>query len=123
MSADFFARPQWYDRAACRGLPPDLFYPERDTPNGQNGQNAAEVCRACPVISECFEYAIKMGEDEFGIWGGLPPKKRRPRMVASSRKLIAQIIEARELAYLTPSARRAKRARKKSSAAKSCITP
>lgn len=62
----------WQDRAACQGVDPDLFFPER----GESTEEAKEVCRGCTVRSECLELALQNGE-KFGIWGGLSERERR----------------------------------------------
>ena len=74
---DFAALP-WMSLAACRSASPDLFFAE--DPRGQKA--ALEVCRSCPVLAECLEYAVKTNSE--GIWGGLLPSqldqvKRRRR--------------------------------------------
>lgn len=49
----------WRLLAACRGLDPELFHPER----GQSTEDAKAVCwEECPVQVECLEYAIDAGE-------------------------------------------------------------
>lgn len=108
----FLSRPSWFDQAACRGLPPELFFSERDAGTHSNNQNAVEVCRSCPVILKCFDYAVEIGEDHYGVWGGFPPKHRRRSNVAKTRKTILQIIESREEMVMTAAARR-RRAQKR----------
>jgi WhiB family redox-sensing transcriptional regulator len=60
----------WRLRAACRGCPPDLWYPKR----GEWSEVAVAVCRRCPVRVECLDAGI--GE-RWGIWGGVPERMRR----------------------------------------------
>lgn len=67
-------RPDWFDRAACRGLGPDLFYPDTV---GPNVGPAKAICAGCPVRQECLERGLDASEG-FGVWGGLSPKERRP---------------------------------------------
>lgn len=55
----------WRDRAACRGLDPELFFP----PRGDTGPEARAVCADCPVQDECLTWALERDE-RFGIWGG-----------------------------------------------------
>lgn len=64
--------PRWQSFGLCRGVNPDLFFPER----GESTREAKEVCRGCPVREECLEYALAGGE-KFGIWGGLSERERR----------------------------------------------
>jgi WhiB family redox-sensing transcriptional regulator len=64
----------WRTLAACRGLDPDLFFPERG--DAFTARNAQAVCAACPVAEQCLEFAIEVGETE-GIWGGLSGRQLR----------------------------------------------
>lgn len=65
-------RPAWRDAAACRGVDPDLFYPEA----GEPGTEAKQVCRRCDVREECLTYALDNGE-KMGVWGGMSERERR----------------------------------------------
>lgn len=65
-------RPAWQRRAACRGLPPKLFYPARGATIGRDAQ---KICHGCPVREECLDYALQ--NREFGVWGGLSERRRR----------------------------------------------
>lgn len=65
-------RPRWQQDAACLGVDPDLFFPER----GASTREAKEVCAGCQVRAGCLEYALANGE-KFGIWGGLSERERR----------------------------------------------
>lgn len=62
----------WRAEANCRGVDPELFYPER----GASVREAKAVCQGCLVRVECLEYAITKGE-KFGIWGGMSERERR----------------------------------------------
>jgi WhiB family redox-sensing transcriptional regulator len=62
----------WRAEANCRGVDPDLFFPERGATTGE----AKAVCAACVVREDCLEYAIANGE-KFGIWGGMAERQRR----------------------------------------------
>lgn len=46
---------QWQDRAACLGMPPELFEHDyrRGVNNVQATEQAAAACAACPVFAEC----------------------------------------------------------------------
>ena len=67
----------WQERAACRGLPPNMFFPvalgTRPTPKRAKMSTAFEVCAGCPVgpngTDECFDWAIENHQRD-GIWGG-----------------------------------------------------
>jgi WhiB family redox-sensing transcriptional regulator len=64
----------WRTLAACRGLNPDLFFPERG--DSFTVRNARAVCATCPVAEQCLEFAIEVDETE-GIWGGLSGRQLR----------------------------------------------
>ena len=51
-------RPNWMLRAACRGMDPDLFFPER----GEITDACKTICRGCPVRLDCLDYAMVNGE-------------------------------------------------------------
>lgn len=63
---------RWQELGNCRGLDPDLFYPDR----GASTKDAKRVCAACEVRLPCLDYAIQGGE-KFGIWGGKSERERR----------------------------------------------
>lgn len=65
-------RPDWYNHAACRGVNPNLFHPQR----GETVAYAKQVCRGCPVAVECLTYAETEGERQ-SVWGGLSALERR----------------------------------------------
>lgn len=62
----------WQEKANCRGVNPDLFFPER----GASTKEAKAVCAGCEVKDECLEFALRMGE-KFGIWGEKSERERR----------------------------------------------
>jgi len=62
--------PEWQRRAACRGLDPDLFFPDR----GKPATYAKRVCADCPVRTECLAYGFK---EEHGVWGGTTREDRK----------------------------------------------
>jgi WhiB family redox-sensing transcriptional regulator len=67
----------WREQAACLHEDPELFFPIGSTgPALEQAERAKAVCRRCPVIEECLEFALRTGQD-FGIWGGLTADERR----------------------------------------------
>jgi WhiB family redox-sensing transcriptional regulator len=64
----------WRLEAACRGMPANLFFPDKE--DGSSTRQAKAVCAGCPVRSECLEASIEFG-DKHGVWGGLSEKQRR----------------------------------------------
>lgn len=69
----FQDRPAWFDRAACQGMNPDLFFTER----GESTAQAKAVCRSCPVREACLELALSSPIERFGIWGGASERERK----------------------------------------------
>lgn len=70
----------WRQRAACRGVDPDVFYPVSD----EEAEEAKAICRACPVREACLEYALVSRERD-GVWGGATERERR-RILRQRRK-------------------------------------
>jgi WhiB family transcriptional regulator, redox-sensing transcriptional regulator len=74
----------WQSDAACRDVDPDLFFPSHPPSHPDNRPSvrarveepAKQVCRACPVVDPCLEYAVTRNQDD-GIWGGLNEDERR----------------------------------------------
>jgi WhiB family transcriptional regulator, redox-sensing transcriptional regulator len=63
----------WQDRANCRGLDPNLFFPE--TAGGvEHVREAKKVCAGCDVQVECLEQGF--GE-KHGVWGMTSEPDRR----------------------------------------------
>lgn len=71
-AAQWEPSPAWFDRAACEGLDPDLFFAER----GESIALAREICNGCPVQAECLDYALRH-RITYGVWGGLSERQRR----------------------------------------------
>jgi WhiB family transcriptional regulator, redox-sensing transcriptional regulator len=69
-------RPEWMDRANCRGLDPALFFPGRGDHQGQ--REALKVCGGCEVRGECLEHALEESEHQ-GVWGGMSERGRKVR--------------------------------------------
>ena len=70
----------WRQRAACRGVDPDIFYPASD----EEAEAAKAVCSQCPVRQPCLEYALANRERD-GVWGGATERERR-RILRQRRK-------------------------------------
>ncbi|SCL30459.1 WhiB family transcriptional regulator, redox-sensing transcriptional regulator [Micromonospora rhizosphaerae] len=81
------AREDWWDRAACRGIDVDVFYP---LPNdGAAAERALRVCGRCPIRAKCRQYAVS-NREAYGIWGGMTERQRaalvRRRFADSQRR-------------------------------------
>jgi WhiB family redox-sensing transcriptional regulator len=70
----------WRNRAACRGIDPDIFFPVTE----EDAEPAKAICDACPVREACLEFALAARERE-GVWGGCTERERR-RIVRQRRK-------------------------------------
>ena len=70
------AGTDWRDRAACRDVDPDVFFPI-----GTSGASllqideAKQICRTCPVCGPCLRWALDSGDA--GVWGGTTEDERR----------------------------------------------
>jgi len=70
-----FERQAWMQDAACKGMDPNLFIPDRGSAGCNADVMAAKaVCRECPVRQECLEYGLM---EKQGVWGGLSERERR----------------------------------------------
>ena len=67
-----FTSEEWKLDGVCRTIDPELWFP--DAP--QTGALAKKLCRTCPVIEECLEYALENGE-MYGVWGGMGNSERK----------------------------------------------
>jgi WhiB family transcriptional regulator, redox-sensing transcriptional regulator len=70
----------WRERGACKGLDPQIFYPETD----EEAEEAKGVCRQCVVQAACLEHALLTREKE-GVWGGATERERR-RIIRQRRR-------------------------------------
>ncbi|MEZ0366788.1 WhiB family transcriptional regulator [Mycobacterium sp. pUA109] len=55
----------WRSRAACLGHDPDLWFPQPS----ERPHEAIAICRTCPVIAECADFARRTVQLH-GVWGG-----------------------------------------------------
>jgi WhiB family redox-sensing transcriptional regulator len=76
----------WMVDAACRGMNPNLFHPERGNRGG--GHAAQRVCATCPVKARCLDYGTEVGSLAVGIWGGQSARDRKT--AAITRRLAAE---------------------------------
>jgi WhiB family redox-sensing transcriptional regulator len=70
----------WQRQAACRGPESTLFYPpavaETRPVREDRERRAKAICRGCPVLDPCREFALDTREPH-GIWGGLNEHERQ----------------------------------------------
>lgn len=75
----------WRDRAACRGMDGELFFPVGSTgPAATQIEKAKAVCRTCMAVDACLRYAIETGQ-EHGVYGGTSEDERRTLKRRASR--------------------------------------
>lgn len=73
----------WRNRAACRYVDPELFFPLGDVFAPGEDRKAKAVCRTCPVKAECLAWACSTGLT-YGVAGGTTETERRAlRQLAS----------------------------------------
>ncbi|MET0454122.1 MAG: WhiB family transcriptional regulator [Mycobacterium sp.] len=77
----------WQPRAACKGLPQEIFFP----PEGLRGRSlshreddAKRICHSCPVIDACRAHALDTAEPH-GVWGATTPIERQRLIQARIR--------------------------------------
>ena len=69
---------EWQADAACRGMDSAAFFHpvnERDAARENRIAAAKAICRRCPAIRECLEYALRVREP-YGVWGGRSEDER-----------------------------------------------
>ncbi len=68
----------WQLQGLCRGVDSSVFFHpdgERGRARLQRERRAKEMCRSCPVMTQCRAHALDVGEP-YGIWGGLSETER-----------------------------------------------
>ncbi len=81
------SKGEWQERAACRGVDLEVFFPHLEPGRKVGDQQSAKVDRAkafcfdCPVSRQCLTLALTAegGRHEshrFGVFGGLTPAER-----------------------------------------------
>jgi WhiB family transcriptional regulator, redox-sensing transcriptional regulator len=71
----------WQDQSLCAQTDPELFFLDK----GGSSTPAKKVCAACPVRTECLEYALEHREP-FGIFGGKTERQRRAILADRERE-------------------------------------
>lgn len=77
---------EWMLLGLCNFIDPEIWYPEQQGRSAWGQKKLAkQICRKCPVIDQCLEYALTHNE-EWGIWGGTDPTERK-KMKGDKSKL------------------------------------
>ena len=80
----------WAGEALCAETDPELWFPDKPgatyvTVDGTREATAKSICRRCPVIDPCRDYAMADPHLE-GTWGGLTERERGTRRGTTSRR-------------------------------------
>jgi len=74
--------------ARCLGIDADLFFGppglEPRVDRMRRESQAKALCRECPAILACRQYALDQGE-VYGVWGGLGEQERRLQLIRLGR--------------------------------------
>lgn len=74
-----YSSEPWIERAACRSIGGEVFFPEV----GEDWKGAREICAGrCKVRLQCLDFAMRteLGiavQSRAGLWGGLSPTQRK----------------------------------------------
>jgi WhiB family transcriptional regulator, redox-sensing transcriptional regulator len=63
------------EQANCAGIDVDMFFTKEGTSTFQEEAFLRRICAACPVKSECLDYALH--HSVLGWWGGTSEIKRK----------------------------------------------
>ena len=66
---DALRRPEWHQRAACRGEGPDRWFSNRQ----EDVEAASAICATCAVVRTCRAQA-EADDTRHGVWGGVHAK-------------------------------------------------
>jgi WhiB family redox-sensing transcriptional regulator len=67
----------WRDRAACRAVPMECFFPVgRIADSVEQTEAAKAICRSCPMRASGLGFALESNQ-KVGIWGGATQDQRR----------------------------------------------
>jgi len=84
--------PELTEKAACKGLDVELFYPDKDIFTIEEERLFARMCAECPVMEMCLEWGLV--HEKSGVWGGTTPFRR-----AQARRLLnMQVTDPRGVA-------------------------
>jgi WhiB family redox-sensing transcriptional regulator len=93
---------KWAERAACRDVNTNLFYPIVNSGAGKNAKDTVEaaairVCAGCEVRLECLTWAIEHNE-KHGVWGGMgeAERARHRRFVLDIRRQRSRLAQANQ---------------------------
>jgi WhiB family redox-sensing transcriptional regulator len=86
MKLSYVTQAGWVEQALCRKFnDPKIWFPD-EAGDTEAAQEAKEICKQCPVIEACLEWAIDNNEQ--GIWGGMGISQRA-RLKTTRRRATA----------------------------------
>jgi WhiB family redox-sensing transcriptional regulator len=65
--------PTQFENPLCSEVDTELFFP--DTGKSDQAATAKKICRKCPHLTECFEWALR--NERYGVWGASSERDRR----------------------------------------------
>lgn len=74
----FASNYDWHDYAKCKDVDKEVFflpYGSRASDKNEREAKALAVCKECPVIEQCLQFALDT-EEYYGVWGGTTPEQR-----------------------------------------------
>ncbi|MFJ9467958.1 WhiB family transcriptional regulator [Streptomyces caniferus] len=78
----------WRHDAVCREEDPEIFFPVGNTgPALLQIEEAKAVCRRCPVMGQCLQWALESRQDS-GVWGGMSEDERRAMRRRAARNRV-----------------------------------
>lgn len=78
----------WRQRASCREIDPELFFPDV----AADASTPKRVCARCPVRKVCLDWALAHDE-QYGVWGGLTNAERRRLRHRVSVRVVASTLD------------------------------
>jgi hypothetical protein len=68
----------------CATTDPEAFFPEKGVGGQRSVQMAKKLCRQCPYVEKCLQWALD--NSERGIWGGTTERERRQLIYLRTKK-------------------------------------
>lgn len=89
------ALPEWMVDTPCAQADPDEWHPEK----AETGAQAKRVCRTCPHVSLCLEWALETRQPH-GVWGGLSANQRSQLLGVKLRPFVTPVEADSRVMYL-----------------------
>jgi hypothetical protein len=75
-----YAKVNWQEKAACKALPLEVFFPEESHQSSPKVYDQARsFCNSCDVSAQCLAFAMHHERYQwrrFGMFGGHSPRER-----------------------------------------------